>query len=270
MFVVGELINCTRIPIKEAVERGDADYIAGIAREQASTGVQYIDVNAGIPRRGPETMKWLIDVIQDAVDLPLCIDSESPKNQVVGLENYDWDRGKPLMNSISLEEVRLDGMVPLIKEFKPRVIAMCIKTGGLAEDVEERMELADRIVDLLTGLDIPIGDIFIDPCVLPVGVDKDFGRHAMETVEKVMAKYPGIHTICGLSNVSFGLPIRRHLNQIFLPMMVGAGLDTVLCDPLDRRLMANLIAGKTLAGRDPDCREYINAYREGRLELEGK
>ena len=269
MLLIGELVNCTRKPIKEAVERGDVDFIADIVRKQAAAGAQYIDVNAGIPRRGPETMKWLMDVIQDVVDLPLCIDSESPKNHVVGLENYDWNRGKPLMNSISLEDDRLAGMSPLIKEYKPRVIAMCIKEGGLAEDVEERMELADRIVDLLTGFDIPVSDIFIDPCVLPVGVDKDHGNHAMETVERVMTKYPGVHTICGLSNVSFGLPGRRHLNQIFLPMMIGAGLDSVICDPLDRRLMANLIAGETLAGRDPDCREYIGAHRDGRLKLEG-
>ena len=268
MLLVGELINCTRIPIKQAVERNDVDYIAKIAREQAAAGVQYIDVNAGIPRRGPETMKWLLEVIQDAVDLPLCIDSESPKNQVAGLEHYDWSRGKPLMNSISLEDDRLNGMVPLIREFKPRVIAMCIKQGGLAEGVAERIELADRIVDVLTGLAIPVEDIFIDPCVLPVGVDKDFGRYAMETVEQVMTKYPGIHTICGLSNVSFGLPARRHLNQIFLPMMIGAGLDAVICDPLDRRLIANLIGGMTLAGRDPDCREFISAHRKGRLKLE--
>ena len=110
---------------------------------------------------------------------------------------------------------------------------MCIKQGGLAEDVAERMELAERIVEVLTDLDIPVEDIFIDPCVLPVGVNKEFGQHAMETVERVMSKYPGIHTICGLSNVSFGLPVRRHLNQVFLPMMVGAGLDAVICDPLD-------------------------------------
>ena len=268
MLLVGELINCTRTQIRQAVEREDVDYIAKIARDQASAGAQYIDVNAGIPRRGPQTMKWLLEVIQDVVDLPLCIDSESHKNQVVGLENYDWNRGKPLMNSISLEDDRLSGMVPLIREYKPRVIAMCIKQGGLAEDVVERMELADRIVEVLTDLDIPIEDIFIDPCVLPVGVNKDFGRHAMETVDRVMSKYPGIHTICGLSNVSFGLPVRRHLNQVFLPMMVGAGLDAVICDPLDRRLMANLIAGMTLSGRDQDCREYISAHRSGRLRVD--
>ncbi len=269
MLVVGELINCTRKPIREAVEKGDADYIADVARKQASAGVQYLDVNAGIPRRGPETMKWLVDLVQRTVDLPLCIDSESPKNQIVGLENYDWNRGKPLLNSISLEDDRLKGMVPLIKEFKPRVIAMCIKQGGLAEGIDERVALTERIVEVLTGLDIPITDIFIDPCVLPVGVNTDFGRQAMGTVEKVMAKYPGIHTICGLSNVSFGLPVRRQLNQIFLPMMIGAGLDAVVCDPTDRRLMANLVAGKTLAGRDLECREYIAAHRSGRLALEG-
>ena len=269
MELVGELINCTRTHIREAVERGDAEYIADIARKQAVAGAKYIDVNAGIPRRGPETMKWLVELIQDTIDLPLCIDSESHKNQVVGLEHYNWSRGKPLMNSISLEEDRLAGMLPLVKEFKPRVIAMCIKQGGLAETVEERLELADRIVDLLTGLDIPVEDIFIDPCVLPVGVNKDFGQHAMKAVERVMAKYPGINTICGLSNVSFGLPSRRHLNQTFLPMMVGAGLNAVICDPLDRRLMANMVAGMTLAGRDEDCRDYISAYREGRLQLDG-
>lgn len=268
MYVVGELINCTRKSIREAVEGGNADYIADIARKQAVAGVQYIDVNAGIPRRGPETMKWLIDLVQSVVDLPLCIDSESPKNQIVGLENYDWSRGKPLLNSISLEDDRLEGMTPLIREFKPRVIAMCIKQGGLAEGVDERMELVERIVDLLTGLDIPLDDIFIDPCVLPVGVNTDFGRHAMGTVERIVDKYPGIHTICGLSNVSFGLPSRGQLNQIFLPMMVGAGLDGVICNPLDRRLMANLVASKTLAGRDVECREYIAAHRSGLLELE--
>lgn len=270
MLIVGELINCTRIPIKEAVEKGDSDYIAKIVREQAAAGAKFIDVNAGIPRRGPETMKWLVELIQGVVELPLCIDSESPKNQIVGLETYDWGRGKPLMNSISLEDDRLKGMVPLIKEFKPRVIAMCIKQGGLAEGIDERLELADRIVELLTDLDIPIEDIFIDPCVLPVGVNKDFGRDAMGTVERVMTKYPGIHTICGLSNVSFGLPERRHLNQVFLPMMVAYGLDTVICDPLNRRLMANIIASETLAGRDEDCREYIGAFRSGLLKLGGE
>lgn len=270
MLVVGELINCTRKAIKEAVERADRDYIAGIARKQAEAGVNYIDVNAGIPRKGPETMKWLVDLVQSVVDLPLCIDSESPKNQIVGLECYDWSRGKPLMNSISLEDVRLAGMKPLIEQFKPRVIGMCIKQGGLAEGVEERVKVAGDLVDLLTKAGIPIGDIFIDPCVLPVGVNKNFGRDAMGTVERLMVEFPGIHTICGLSNVSFGLPVRKQLNQIFLPMMIGAGLDAVICDPLDRRLMANLVAAETLGGRDESCRAYIAAHRNGRLKLDGE
>jgi 5-methyltetrahydrofolate--homocysteine methyltransferase len=131
---------------------------------------------------------------------------------------------------------------------------------------EDRVRTAQDLVSLLQKHNVKIENIYVDPLVQPVATDQSFGREFLAAVEKIMALFPGIHTICGLSNVSFGLPQRKFLNQTFMSMAITKGLDAAILDPLDKRMMANVLAAEALAGKDRFCMNFIRAFREGRLQ----
>jgi 5-methyltetrahydrofolate--homocysteine methyltransferase len=171
-------------------------------------------------------------------------------------------RGRPLLNSLTAEEKRLDALLPLIREFQPRVIALCLDESGPAGTADRAVALAEKQVHLLTAQGIAVGDIFIDPLIRPVGVDWRSGLLFLESVERVKTRLPGIRTIAGLSNVSFGLPRRRLLNRTFLILALQKGLDAAICDPLDTGLQAGLRAARALLGQDPSLRDYLRFIRE--------
>ena len=135
----------------------------------------------------------------------------------------------------------------------------------MKEDLE-RVKGWQSDIDLLLKHKVKIENIYVDPLVQPIATDQSFGREFLAAVERIMALFPGVHTICGLSNVSFGLPLRKFLNRTFVGMAIAKGLDTVILNPLDKRMMANIVAADALAGNDRFCMEFIRAYREGKLE----
>lgn len=222
-----------------------------------------IDVNAGtFLSSEPEYLTWLVRTVQEAVDVPLSIDSASAEALGQALEVH---RGKALLNSISAEKDRLEKLIPIIKEHRPSVIALCMDDEGLPESTEKTVAIAEGVVEILLSSGIDGADIYLDPLIRPIGTNPSFGRLGIESIMKLKDRLPDARTICGLSNVSFGLPLRRLLNQNYLSMLVAAGIDAVIADTLDRRLMANLKASLALLGRDEYCIDYLKAYREGRL-----
>ncbi|MCL6543891.1 MAG: methyltetrahydrofolate cobalamin methyltransferase [Bryobacteraceae bacterium] len=263
MFLIGELINSTRKRIRTAVESHDAAYIQDVARRQAEAGAQMLDVNGGIPGREPEVLCWLVETVQQAVDLPLCLDSSDP---LALRRALPLCKQRPMINSINDEPERFDAVLPLVKEFGTKVIALCMGAAGPPSRLEDRLETAARLVDRLTAAGVALDDIYVDPCVLPVSTGPDHGRFVAEAVGQICARYPGVHTSVGLSNVSFGLPCRKLLNEVFLVLLMSRGLDAAIADPCDRRLMACIFAAEALLGRDEYCVEYLRAYREGKLE----
>ncbi|MGI6575631.1 MAG: methyltetrahydrofolate cobalamin methyltransferase [bacterium] len=263
MLIVGERINTSRKGIAPAVEALDAVAVLKEAQIQVESGCTMVDVNCGtLVEREAVVMEWLVRTVQESVDVPLCIDTPDPKVLEAGLKVH---RGKALVNSITAEKQRYDTMVPLVKEYDASVVALCISERGMPKTVDDRMRVVDFLVEKLTGDGIGIDDIYIDPLVQPLATEPDNGRIALDTVNQIMSGYPGIHTICGLSNISFGLPCRRLLNQTFLALMIAAGLDGVILDPLDNMLMSVLKASRVITGQDAYGMDYIKAYRAGRF-----
>ncbi|MFH1135122.1 MAG: methyltetrahydrofolate cobalamin methyltransferase [Pseudomonadota bacterium] len=263
MIIIGELINASRKAIGQAISAQDADYIRKTALDQAQAGADFIDVNAGVfVHQEPEYLKWLVENVQAVTDKPCALDSPNPQAIEAGLSVH---RGAPMINSISLEKDRFDKLMPLVAGSGFKVIALCMSDEGMPQTVEDRLRIADKLVNALVQSNVKLDDIFVDPLVQPVSVNNSFGREFLEAVEQIRSRYPGIHTACGLSNISFGLPSRKFLNQTFMMMAIAKGLDGAIVNPLDEKMMTGIIAAEALAGRDDYCMKYLKAFRAGRL-----
>ena len=261
MIIIGELINSSRKPIKAAIEAKDADSIRKIASDQAENNAAYIDVNAGtFVENEPEYLTWLVQTAQEASDLPCAIDSPNPKAVEAALKVH---KGTAMVNSISLEKERYDNLMPLIAGTDLKVVALCMSDGGMPVTVDDRLKIADSLVNDLVKNNIPLENIFIDPLVQPVSVDKTYGTGFLDSIEALMEKFKGIHTACGLSNISYGLPARKHLNRAFMIQAILKGLDGAIINPLDTGMQAAITTAEALAGRDDYCMNYLKAYRAG-------
>ena len=263
--VIGELINTSRKQIRSAAQDRDATYISSLARKQIEAGAHWIDVNAGA-RAGfeKEDMRWLLKVIQAiSGDTPLSLDSDDPEILHLAFDNVQV---QPLINSISLEKKRWEGLASFLKGKKCDVLALCMDDSGLPKSVDQVLERADRLVHGLNKLGFANESIYIDPLVQPVSTDVTKGKWVMEAVSRIHAGFEGIHTTCGLSNISYALPQRRVVNRYFVAMMIARGLDSAIVDPLDKELMAAVRTAEMLIGNDRFCRGYINAVRAGKIE----
>lgn len=263
MLIVAERINSSRKAINEAIQAGDADFIRGEARAQAEAGASYIDVNAGsFVDQETEYLCWLVETVQGATDLPLCIDSPDPAVIAAALEVV---KGPVMVNSISLEKARLEGILPLVKQYHTKIIALCQSDEGMANTADDKLKVAAKMVEILTGEGVARDDIYIDPLVYPVATDSPSAMASIEAIGRIMREIPGVHTTGGLTNVSFGLPARKLINRTFLVAAMAHGLDSAILDPTDRSLMANLVAAEALLNRDKFCMGYIKAFRDGKL-----
>ena len=263
MLIVGELINASRKSVREIIEKGDAEGIARLARDQRDNGASYIDVNAGVfVGREPELLTWLVASVQTSVDTPCCIDSPDPKAIEAALAVH---KGTAMINSISLEKERYEKLLPVVAGSKSRVVALCMSDEGMPETADQRMAIADQLVNGLVKNGVPIENIYVDPLVQPVATNNAFGVEFLQAIERIRQAFPGVHTMCGLSNISFGLPERKFINQTFMVMAIARGLDGAIVNPLDARMMGGIIAAETLMGRDPYCMSYLKAFRAGKL-----
>ena len=266
MIIIGEKINSTLKSIRPAMEARDTKAIQDLAILQFEAGASYIDVNAGMFYENElETLEWLINSIQEVCDAPFAIDSPNPKALLVGLKANK--NGKPLINSITGEKERFNSVLPLILEYNTGIIALCMDDRGMPETVEERVEIANTLIKNLTSEGVKMEDIFIDPMIRPVGTGSQYGVVAIETIRTVKNQYPDVHIACGLSNISFGIPARKVMNQAFLIAAMAAGMDGAILDPLDKKLMTFLYAGEALLGTDDFCMNFITKFREGELEV---
>jgi cobalamin-dependent methionine synthase I len=263
MFIIGELINCTRKRVGAAAQARDAEFIKEVARNQVNAGADMLDVNGGIPGQEVECLTWLVNVVQEVLETPLCLDSADAQALRRALPLC---KQRAMINSITDEAARYQAVLPLLKEYRPKVIALCMGESGPPAGLEDRIATACRLVDRLTADGIPLGDIYVDPCVLPVSTGPEPGKAVVEAIGQITARYPGVHTSAGVSNVSFGLPTRKLLNEVFLVLLMARGLDAAIVDPCDPQLMRNIKAAEALLGRDEYCANYLRAYREGKLE----
>lgn len=260
MLIIGELINCTRKKVGEAAQTRDAEFFKDLARKQATAGAHVLDVNGGLPEQEVEVLSWLVDLVQGVVDIPLCLDSADPNALMKALPLC---KQRPMVNSVSDESARW-AMLPLLKEHRPKVIALCMSEAKLPTGIDDRVAIASRLIDRLTAEGFALDDIYVDGCVLPVATGRH-GKNLLAAVGQIAARYPGVHLSAGVSNVSFGLPLRKLLNETFLLLLMAHGLDAAIVDPCDQQLMMDIMAAEALLGRDDYCKSYLRAYREGKL-----
>ena len=266
MIIIGEKINSTLKAIRPAMESRDSAAVAELATKQYEAGATYIDVNAGMFYNDEvEILEWLVKTVQEAVPAPLAIDSPNPLALKAALRVNT--NPKPVVNSITDEKERYDAVLPLVKEFGTGVVALCMDDSGMPETTEDRVKIADRLIGKLTKEGIALDDIHIDPMVRPVGTGSHYGVVAIETIRKVKQLYPEVHITCGLSNISFGIPARKVMNQAFMIAAMAAGMDGAILDPLDKKLMTYLYAGEALLGLDDFCMNFLTKFREGELVL---
>ncbi len=263
MLIIGERINATRKRIGEAVMKRDAALIQEEARKQVEAGAHMLDVNGGVAGEEVENLKWLVDTVQKVAQVPLCLDSADPEALRQALPLC---RQPPMINSITDEPARFGAVLPLVKEYGASVIALCLSSAAPPKGLEDRVATAIGLIERLTAAGVAPGNIYVDPCVFPLSTGSEHGPAVLDAITRIRSQFPDVHTSCGVSNVSYGLPIRKLLNEVFLLMLLGRGMDAAIIDPCDAGLMAKISAAEALGGRDKHCKAYLRAYRDGKLE----
>jgi 5-methyltetrahydrofolate--homocysteine methyltransferase len=261
--IIGERINGSRSRVGTAVLERDSGFIQRLAERQLEAGSDWLDVAAGTPAaREPDDLVWLVRTVQEVSDVPLCLDSPNPVALAAALKEV---RQTPLINSISGERARLEGILPLLSDSECAVIALAIDDSGVPSGVEDRLVAIRHLVDELRRAGVPDERVYVDPLVMAIAANTESGRTALKTMRTVRNDFPEMHIVSGLSNVSFGLPVRRLINRAFLTLAMEAGLDTGILDPLDRELRKSLLAADVVLGQDRYCLNYTRAYRAGLL-----
>jgi len=258
--IIGERINPTgRKLLAEEMKAGNLERVREDALSQVAAGAQMLDVNAGVPLADePKILADSIKLIQEITDVPLCIDSSIVEALKRGLEAYE---GKPLLNSVTGEEERLETVLPLVKKFGCAVIGISNDDSGISEDINVRFDVAKKIVERAMDHGIPKEDVIIDPLVMPVGAINDAGRQVLELIKKLQNEL-GVNTTCGASNLSFGLPNRHGLNTAFIAMAIASGMPCAITNPLEKEIMQSVKGANVVMGHDPECSDWIMNYRD--------
>jgi len=263
MLIIGEKINGTRSQVAKAIGERGKEYIQDLARKQANAGADYLDINAGTkPDLEPDALAWLVRVVQEVVDVPLCLDSVNPNALKAAMDQVEQT---PIINSISGEKKRLEDILPLATKHDCPVIALALDDRGIPKTTEDRLDIVRQVIQETDRVGVVRDKLFVDPLVIAIATDTDSGLKAFEVMRGIKAEFPDIHLTSGLSNISFGLPARGLINRAFLTLALDAGLDSAIMDPMDRALYEALLAAEVVLGRDQYCLNYTNAYREGRL-----
>jgi 5-methyltetrahydrofolate corrinoid/iron sulfur protein methyltransferase len=261
MKIIGEKINGTRAQVRTAIISRDASFIKGLAESQVTAGVDLLDVNAGTtPDREPDDLVWLVKTVQEAVDIPLCIDSTNTVALTEALNNV---KQVPMINSISGDPERLENMLPIVTQHNCTVIALALDESGIPKSVEDRMKVLKRVFNATRDAGIADEKIYADPLIMTIGTDTQAGLIALESMRAIKRDYPKAHITSGLSNISFGLPGRSLINRTFLTLALEAGLDSAIVDPTNQELRESLIVSELLLGQDKFCRRYTQAFRSG-------
>ena len=235
--VIGERINPTgRKKLAAELEAGDFSTVETDAVAQVAAGANVLDINAGVVYNSnpdpnqtePPLMTKIVELVQGLVDIPLCIDSSVPAALEAGLRCCE---GRPLLNSVTGEEERLEAILPLVKKYNVPVVAISNDDTGISEDPEVRFAVARKIVQHAADYGIPAHDIVVDPLVMPIGAMATAGQQVFTLVRRLREEL-GVNTTCGASNISFGLPNRHGINNAFLPMAMGAGMTSAIMNPL--------------------------------------
>jgi 5-methyltetrahydrofolate--homocysteine methyltransferase len=258
--IIGERINPTgRKILAEEMKVGDYSRVESDALAQVLAGAHMLDINAGIPLADePRILAEAIQLVQSITDVPLSIDSSIIAALEAGLSVY---QGKALVNSVTGEDEVLERVLPLVKKYGAAVVAISNDETGISEDPNERFAVAKKIVERAADYGIHYSDVIVDPLVMPIGAINTAGLQVMHVVRRLRDELK-VNTTCGASNVSFGLPNRNGINSAFLTMAMGAGMTSAITSPLHPEVMQAVRGGDVMMGNDPNCSNWIKAYRE--------
>jgi 5-methyltetrahydrofolate--homocysteine methyltransferase len=263
VIIIGEKLNGTLKKTAAAIADRDVAYVKDLAQRQVAAGASFIDVNAGTaPEREPDDLVWLVETVQEVTDTPLCLDSANPVALTAALERV---KRPPMLNSISGERKRIEGVLPLVPGRACGVVALLLDDNGIPKDVDGRLMVGRRLLELTRAAGISDSQVFFDPLAIAVSTRQDGGLIALDTMRGLRAEAPEVKFSIGLSNISFGLPVRKVVNRVFLTLALAAGLDAAIMDPLDDSLYSELLGAELVLGRDRFCRKYTGAFRAGRI-----
>lgn len=265
MLIIGESLNGTIPSVGKAIATRDANFIATLALHQVECGAHMIDVNAGGVSGQDESadLVWMVDVVQNAVQAPLVLDSSNPDVLRAAITVYQGP--ELILSSISAEEESLEALLPLAVERKCGLVALCMSEEGIPPDAEGRAALAGKLVERAVDAGLGPENLYIDPLAMSLAAADNAGEITLQTLRLIRDRHPKVKTLCAGSNVGFGMPQRRLLNRTFVAMLTALGLDAFLVDVRDGDVMAALLAAEAIAGGDELCRRYVKAYRRGKL-----
>ena len=256
--VIGERINPTgKKRFQQALLENDLDYIVDVAVQQMDAGAQILDVNVGHPGVDEVTMlPRVVKKIQEAVDLPLQLDSSNPDALEAGLRVYN---GKPAVNSVNGKPEVLERILPMVRKYGAAVVGLTLDEDGLPDSADKRFAIARRIVEAAESHHIPREDVWIDCLTLTVSAQQDQAEATLEAVRRVTREL-GVPTVLGVSNISFGLPNRPLLTQTFLIRAIGCGLTLPIINPNQTEMMDAVAACRVLSGEDVESRSYVARF----------
>ena len=264
MIIIGEKINGSIPAVAEAIAKRDAEFIKNRAIAQANAGATFIDCCASVPEAEEvETLKWMIECIQEVTDLPISVDS--PSCHVLA-QAYKFCKRPGLFNSVSGEGDKMDTLFPIMAQPENKgwqVIALCSDDTGIPKSAADRLRVFDKIMAKAKEYGIAPNRIHIDPLVEMLCTSENGIETNIEVITSVRKQYPDIHITAAVSNISFNLPVRKMINLGFTVLAMNAGLDSAILDPTNRDMMGIIYATETLLGQDDYCMEYISAYRDG-------
>ncbi|MEY3150717.1 MAG: hypothetical protein RL635_778 [Chloroflexota bacterium] len=257
--IIGERINPTgRKLLSAELAAGNFERVTRDAIAQVAAGAPMLDVNCGVPMTDePALLARAIELVQSVVDVPLCIDSSIVRALELGLAAY---KGKPLVNSVTGEEERLEVVLPLVARYKAAVIGVANDESGISYDPAVRFAVAKKIVERAESYGIPRADVLIDPLAMPVGAVNDAGIVLFQIVRRISEEL-GVNTCCGASNISFGLPNRHGINRAFLTMAAAAGMNCAITSATEASLREALLAADVMMGKDENCTRWLRHNR---------
>ena len=264
MIVIGEKINGTRKQVAKAIQERDSAFIQDLARSQFENGASYLDINAGtLPQREPEDMTWLVQNVQEAApEAVLCLDSANPAALKAGIEKTEKT---PMINSLSGESFRIEGVLPMACEFQTELIVLALDDKGIPKTSDGRLAIVRKLIDMTRQGGLPDEKLFVDPLIMAISTGTENGNVSLETCRRIRQEFPNVHLTCGLSNISFGMPLRSVLNQAFIVLTMQAGMDSVIVNPEERELRSIMMAAETILGKDRHCMNFNRAFRAGKI-----
>jgi 5-methyltetrahydrofolate--homocysteine methyltransferase len=262
LIIIGEKINGSIPVVAKAIAERDESLIRERAKMQADANATYIDCCASVEKNEVETLKWMIDQIQSVTDVPICIDSPSAQACVDAIPFCN----KPgLINSVSMEGNKVETIFPVIADTEWECVALLCDDEGIPKSIERRMDVFNNIMEKAKEYRIAPSRLHIDPLVVTLSTDEEALLSFVECCHQIRKAYPDVHITSGLSNISFGLPMRKYINLPFMVLAINAGMDSAIVDPTNTDMLGVIYGAEALLGIDEYCLNYIEAYRDGLL-----